>query len=174
LDLIVSSQDLCGALIELVNLSKREFFLRNALKKIAHIYDYVIIDCPPSLCLLSINALVASIRVIIPLQAEYYALDGLSKLIQTSKMIKESLNPALDIDGIIVTMFDRRNLLSKHVEEDVRSHLGDLVYNVKIPRNVRISEAPSFNKPVVLHDSKSVGAEAYYEMAKEFLKRNSV
>lgn len=172
LDVMVSSQNLSGALIELVNLSHREFFLKNALSKISHLYDYVFIDCPPSLCLLSVNALVASSRVIIPLQAEYYALDGLSKLIQTSQLIKENFNPDLEIEGIIITMFDKRNLLSKQVENDVRMHLKDLVYDIKIPRNVRISEAPSFNKPVLLYDTKSAGAEAYYEMAKEFLRRN--
>lgn len=173
LNVIVSSQNLSGALIELVTLSRREFFLKNALSRVLHLYDYIFIDCPPSLCLLSVNALVASSRVIIPLQAEYYALDGLSKLIQTSKLIKENFNPDLEIEGIIITMFDKRNLLSKHVENDVRMHLKDLVYGVKIPRNVRISEAPSFNKPVLLYDSKSPGAEAYYEMAKEFLERNT-
>lgn len=174
LDIITSSQNLCGALIELVNLENREFFLKNALENMnsLHKYDYVFIDCPPSLCLLSINALVASSKIIIPLQAEYYALDGLSKLIQTSKIIHETLNSKLEIDGILITMFDKRNLLSKQVEEDVRCHLKDLVYNTKIPRNVKISESPSFNKPAVIYDPKSVGAEAYIEMSDEFLKRN--
>lgn len=170
--IIPSSQNLSGALIELVNLPSREFFLKRIISNLYKTYDYIFIDCPPSLCLLSVNALVASKKIIIPLQSEYYALEGLSKLLNTVKIIKESFNDTLEIDGIVITMFDKRNSLSKNVEDDVRLHLGNLVYNTKIPRNVKVSESPSFGKPLILYDSKSNATEAYVEFTKEFLKKN--
>jgi chromosome partitioning protein len=172
LTIIPSSQNLSGSLIELVNLSEREFFLKKALEPYVKDYDYIFIDCPPSLCLLSLNALVSCSKVLIPLQSEYYALEGLSKLINTVKLIKDSVNKILEIDGIVLTMFDKRNSLSKNVEDDVRAHLGDLVYKTKIPRNTKISESPSFGKPVILYDSRCIGSESYLELANEFLSRN--
>ncbi|HEX3501623.1 MAG TPA: ParA family protein [Stellaceae bacterium] len=171
LSLVPSSVDLSGAEIELVDISEREFRLRKAHTGLAGAYDYVLIDCPPSLGLLTLNALVAAHAVIVPLQCEFYALEGLSHLVRTVERVKRSLNPSLEIQGVVLTMFDKRNNLSDLVAADVRGHFGDKVYDTVIPRNVRISEAPSHGKPVLLYDFRSAGAQAYIHLASEVLRR---
>lgn len=172
LKVVPSTIDLTGAEIELVDDEAREFRLKNCLKDISEHFDYIFIDCPPSLSLLTINALVASDSVLIPLQCEYYALEGISKLMQTVELIRAKLNPSLDIEGILLTMYDSRNNLAKQVEEDIRKHFKDKTFNVIIPRNVRLSESPSFGKPVILYDVQSKGALGYMELAKEILIRD--
>lgn len=169
--ILPSTPELAGAEIELINVNKREFVLKNALQTLKNDYDYVLIDCPPSLNLITVNALVASDSVIIPLQCEFLALEGLTDLIKNINQIKKVFNPELKVQGIVLTMFDRRNNLSSMVEKDVRSYFGDLVYQTVIPRSVRISEAPSHGKPILIYDFKSVGAQAYINLAKEVLKR---
>lgn len=169
--ILPSTPELAGAEIELINVNKREFVLKTALQTLDTIYDYVLIDCPPSLNLITVNALVASDSVIIPLQCEFLALEGLTDLIKNINQIKKVFNPELKVQGIVLTMFDRRNNLSSMVEKDVRSYFGDLVYQTVIPRSVRISEAPSHGKPILIYDFKSVGAQAYINLAKEVLKR---
>ncbi|NBU27261.1 MAG: ParA family protein, partial [Caulobacteraceae bacterium] len=134
-------------------------------------YSYVLIDCPPSLNLLTVNAMTAADAVFVPLQCEFFALEGLTQLLRTVEMVKGSLNPALEIQGVVLTMFDRRNSLSEQVSRDVRSHFGDLVYETVIPRNVRISEAPSFGKPVLIYDLKCAGSQAYLKLAREVVAR---
>jgi chromosome partitioning protein len=171
LSLVAASVDLSGAEIELVGAERREFRLREALTAQALDFDYVLIDCPPSLGLLTLNALVAAHAVIVPLQCEFYALEGLSHLVRTVERIKRSLNPGLEIQGVVLTMFDKRNNLSDLVAADVRGHFGDKVYDTVIPRNVRISEAPSHGKPVLLYDFRSAGAQAYIHLASEVLRR---
>ena len=173
MDIIPASSDLAGAEIELVGEDKREFFLRGALDRVEG-YDYMLIDCPPALGLLTLNALVAADAVLVPLQCEFYALEGLSHLMRTIGIMTRNLNPKLSLQGVVLTMFDRRNSLSKHVEAEVRAHFGSRVYNTKIPRNVRISEAPSHGKPVLIYDFRSVGAQAYIQLAKEILKREAI
>lgn len=168
-----SSIHLSGAEIELVTASEREYRLRAALRTELP-YDYVIIDCPPSLSLLTLNALVASDSVVVPLQCEFYALEGLSHLVKTIERVKKHYNPELDIQGIVLTMYDRRNNLANMVSQDVRSHFGDKVYKTMIPRNVRVSEAPSFGLPAIVYDMKCPGAEAYIKLAGEVLKRERV
>ncbi len=169
---IVPSQPaLAGAEIELIDIEKREYVLRKALQPIVDMFDYVLIDCPPSLNLITINALVASSSVIVPLQCEFLALEGLTDLIKNINQIKKVFNSSLKIQGIVLTMYDRRNNLSAMVEKDVRQYFGDLVYQTLIPRSVRISEAPSHGKPILIYDFKSVGAQAYISLAKEVLKR---
>lgn len=170
-DVIPSSPDLAAAEVELVDLKKREFILKNALSSLDGSYDYVLIDCPPSLNLITINALVSSRSVIVPLQCEFLALDGLADLMKNINAIKRSFNPALCIQGIVLTMYSRQNNLSKMIEADVRKYFGDKVYDTVIPRCVRIAEAPSFGKPILVYDFKSTGAQAYIKLAKEFLKR---
>ncbi len=171
LSLVPSSVDLSGAEIELVEVSGREFRLRKALEGVLGAYDYVLIDCPPSLGLLTLNALVAAHAVLVPLQCEFYALEGLSHLVRTVERIKRSLNPGLEIQGVVLTMFDKRNILSDLVAADVRGHFGDKVYDTVIPRNVRTSEAPSHGKPVLIYDFRSAGAQAYIHLASEVLRR---
>ena len=171
MSIIPASVDLSGAEIELVSALRREFLLREALKPILNSYDYVLIDCPPSLGLLTLNALVAADAVLVPLQCEFLALEGLSHLMMTIQRIKEVLNPSLEIQGVVLTMFDKRNSLSDLVAADVRGHLGHKVYDTVIPRNVRISEAPSHGKPVLLYDLKCPGAQAYIHLASEMLRR---
>ncbi|KZD12931.1 ParA family protein [Oceanibaculum pacificum] len=171
LDVVPSSMDLSGAEIELVTMERREFRLNEALTALSANYDYVLIDCPPSLGLLTLNALVASDAVLVPLQCEFYALEGLSHLLNTIKRVKKHLNPRLEIQGVVLTMFDRRNNLSEAVAADVRGHLGDKVYTTVIPRNVRISEAPSHGKPVIVYDMRCPGAQAYIHLASEVMKR---
>lgn len=169
--IVPASVDLSGAEIELVEMERREFRLRDALSGAPLDYDYVLIDCPPSLGLLTLNALVAADAVLVPLQCEFYALEGLSHLIRTIERVKRHLNPSLEIQGIVLTMFDKRNNLSDLVAADVRGHLGVKVYDTVIPRNVRVSEAPSHGKPVLLYDLRCPGAQAYVHLAGEVLRR---
>lgn len=167
---VPSSIHLSGAEIELVNTENREYRLRRTLRQ-AHGYDYVILDCPPSLSLLTLNALVASDSVVVPLQCEFYALEGLSQLVKTIERVQRSLNPKLDIHGVVLTMYDQRNNLSAMVENDVREYFGDKVYKTIIPRNVRLSEAPSYGLPAIVYDMKCAGAKAYLSLAKEVIRR---
>ncbi|CAI27428.1 Sporulation initiation inhibitor protein soj [Ehrlichia ruminantium str. Welgevonden] len=171
LDLLPSTVDLSAAEVELTQVQKREFVLKNSLSEIKTSYDYIFIDCPPSLGLLTVNALIAANAVIIPLQCEFFALEGLSHLIKTIELIKKHLNPSLSIEGIILTMYDKRNKLSEQVEEDIRKYLKESVYKTVIPRNVRLSEAPSHGKPAIIYDFKCAGSQAYIYLAKEILKR---
>ena len=174
LSVVPASVDLSGAEIELVGAEQREYRLRQALAGAALPYDYVLIDCPPSLGLLTLNALVAAQAVLVPLQCEFYALEGLSHLIRTIERVKRHLNPTLEIQGVVLTMFDKRNNLSDMVAADVRGHFGDKVYETVIPRNVRISEAPSHGKPVLLYDLRCPGSQAYLHLAGEVLRRERV
>ena len=174
LSLITAEADLAGAEIELVGLDRREYRLRDALTSLrseATGYSFVLIDCPPSLGLLTLNGLVAADAVLVPLQCEFYALEGISGLIRTIEMVKRGLNPGLRLQGIVLTMFDRRNNLSDLVAADARGFFGDAVYETVIPRNIRISEAPSHGKPVLLYDFRSPGAQAYVRLAGEVLRR---
>ncbi len=170
LSIIPSDPDLAGAEIELVNETRREFRLRDALQVLDD-YPLVIIDCPPSLSLLTLNGLVASTSILVPLQCEFFALEGLSQLVQTIDRVHATFNDAASLDGIVLTMFDRRNNLSELVAADARSFFGERVYETVIPRNVRVSEAPSHGKPVMLYDFRSPGAQAYARLAAEFLRR---
>jgi chromosome partitioning protein len=167
LSLIASTRDLAGAEVELVSADRREFRLKAALAGVRDEYEYVLIDCPPSLGFLTLNALVAADAVIIPLQCEYYALEGLSQLLQTIKTVKRGFNPRLEVQGIVLTMFDARNNLSRQVADEVRKHFKDRVFRSMIPRNVRLSESPSYGKPALLYDAKSTGAQSYLRMAEE-------
>ncbi len=171
LSVVPSGVDLSGAEIELVEMDRREQRLASALKSAAGGYDYVLIDCPPSLNLLTVNALVAANAVMVPLQCEFFALEGISHLVKTIERVRQALNPALELQGIVLTMFDKRNNLSEMVAADVREFFGDKVYKTVIPRNVRISEAPSHGKPVLIYDVKCTGSEAYIHLASEMLKR---
>ncbi len=168
LNIIASTIDLAASEIELAEMDDRENIMKNILNKIAG-YDYLFIDCPPALGLLTINSLVASDSVIIPLQCEFFALEGLSSLTSTIETIKSTLNPQIQIEGIVLTMYDKRNSLSALVEEDVRGHFGKKVYKTVIPRNVRISEAPSHGKPVLIYDTSCAGSVAYIGLAKEVI-----
>ncbi|TAL17374.1 ParA family protein [bacterium] len=169
LSVIPATRDLAGAEVELVSDPARSTRLKSALADIVPLFDYTIMDCPPSLSLLTVNALVAAEAVIIPMQCEYYALEGLSQLLHTVHRIKRSLNPSLDVRGILLTMYDGRNNLSRQVAEEVKRHFSDKVFASVIPRNVRLSEAPSHGKPVLLYDSRSAGAVSYQEVARELL-----
>jgi chromosome partitioning protein len=171
LDIVPASVELSGAELELVDIEEREYRLRAALAQAELSYNYVLIDCPPSLGLLTLNALVAAQAVLVPLQCEFYALEGLSHLVRTIERVKRHLNPVLEIQGVVLTMFDKRNNLSDLVAADVRDHFGDKVYETVIPRNVRISEAPSHGKPVLLYDFRCPGAQAYVHLAGEVLRR---
>lgn len=162
-----ANPDLVGAEIELVDMPHREYRLKSAIASVSHKYDYIIIDCPPSLGLLTLNALTAADSFLVPLQCEYYALEGLSQLLNTAGIIKKNLNPALHIEGIVLTMFDTRNNLSHQVVTEIRSHFADKVFAAIIPRNVRLSEAPSHGQPIFEYDSKSIGATKYNELAAE-------
>lgn len=174
LDIIPSTIDLSGAEIELVTTPQRESRLKGFLRVSEAEYDYVLVDCPPSLGLITINALVAAQSVLIPLQCEFYALEGLSHLLKTIKLIQKNLNPALEIQGVVLTMYDNRNKLTQHIEEDVREFLGDAVYRTVIPRNVRMSEAPSFGKPALVYDLQCRGSQAYLKLARELLRRERI
>lgn len=166
---VPSSIDLIGAEVELIDDPQREYRLKECLKEIAPDFDYIFIDCPPSLSLLTVNALVAADSVLIPLQCEYYALEGISQILRTIELIKARLNPPLKIEGILLTMFDPRNNLAHQVADDIRKHFGDKAFSTVIPRNVRLSESPSFGKPVILYDVQSRGALSYMELAKEII-----
>jgi len=168
LDIITSTQDLAASEIELADVENRENQLKNIIKKITG-YDYFFIDCPPALGLLTINGLVTADSVIVPLQCEFFALEGLSALTNTIELIKQNFNPELTIEGVVLTMHDKRNSLSELVEKDVRGFFGDKVYKTIIPRNVRISEAPSHGKPVLIYDTTCVGSKAYIDLAKEVI-----
>ncbi|MDX1975035.1 MAG: ParA family protein [Rickettsiales bacterium] len=174
LHIVPSTIDLSGAEIELVSLMRREYRLKNALDNAPMKYDYVLIDCPPSLGLLTLNALVASHGVLIPLQCEFYALEGLSHLMRTVELVKTNLNPELDIQGIVLTMYDRRNRFTEQIENEVRGYFGEKVYSSVIPRNVRMSEAPSHGKPALIYDMHCAGSKAYIQLASELLKRERV
>jgi chromosome partitioning protein len=174
LSLVPADDDLAGAEIELVGMERREFRLRDALAPLRPAggpYSFVLIDCPPSLGLLTLNGLVAADAVLVPLQCEFYALEGISGLIRTIEMVRRALNPTLELQGIVMTMFDKRNNLSELVAADARSFFGSKVYDTMIPRNIRISEAPSHGKPVLLYDFRSLGAQAYIRLAGELLRR---
>ncbi|WP_264665296.1 ParA family protein [Azospirillum fermentarium] len=171
LSLITASVDLSGAEIELVAQQRREYRLRESVARSALEYDYVLIDCPPALGLLTLNALVAAHAVMVPLQCEFYALEGLSHLVRTIERVKRTFNPELDIHGVVLTMFDKRNNLSDMVAADVRGFFGEKVYETVIPRNVKVSEAPSHGKPVLIYDMRSTGAQAYINLAGEVLRR---
>jgi chromosome partitioning protein len=167
--LIPANQDLVGIELEFISLEDREKRLRNLLRSLDAPYEYVIIDCPPSLGFLTVNALVASDFLIIPLQCEYFAMEGLGHLLNTMGLIRNRMNPTLTLGGILLTMYDTRNLLSRRVSEDVRGNFGDLVFRTVIPRNVRLSESPSHGLPIILYDIRSRGAVSYMELAKEIL-----
>ena len=169
LDLIPASVDLAGAEVELVQIEGRERALKNGLDKIKDQYDYIFIDCPPSLGLLTINSLAAVDSVLIPIQCEFYALEGVSQLVSTIDLVKKSLNPELEVQGVILSMFDGRTNLSAQVVQEVKRYFGGKVYSTVIPRNVRLAEAPSFGLPITEYDPKSKGAEAYMDFAEEFL-----
>jgi chromosome partitioning protein len=171
LDLLPATPDLAGAEVELVAASRRERKLAAALAGVESVYDLVLLDCPPSLGLLTVNALVAARTLIVPVQCEYYALEGLTQLMRSIRMVREELNPDLSIGGVLLTMFDTRTNLAHQVVEEVRSFFGDSVFHRVIPRNVRLSEAPSFGLPVALYAPKSMGAEAYAAVAEEVLAR---
>jgi len=179
LHIIPADADMSGVEIELSQADRRSYRLRDALAQagahsedIGHTrYDYVLIDCPPSLNLLTLNAMAAADGVLVPLQCEFFALEGLSQLMKTIEMVRQSLNPSLEIQGLVLTMYDRRNALSGQVAADVRQHFGDKVYEAVIPRNVRVSEAPSFGKPVLIYDLKCTGSQAYLQLAKEVVGR---
>ena len=172
LQILPGSVDLAGAELELASALAREFRLRNALATIAANYDYILIDCPPSLNLLTVNALTAATGVLVPLQCEYYALEGLSQLLKTVELVKQNLNSTLEIEGVVLTMYDRRNNLCDMVAADVRRHFGDKVFDTVIPRNVRLSEAPSHGKPALLYDLRCSGSQAYIQLAGELLRRH--
>lgn len=173
LDIAPSNQDLIGAEVELVTVIGRETRLKEALETVVEIYDYIILDCPPALGILTVNSLTAADSVLIPLQCEYYAMEGLSQLLKTIELIKKRLNPDIEREGILLTMFDKRNNLSRQVEIDIREHFGEEVFKQVIPRNVKLSEAPSHGKPVILYDITSAGAVAYMNVARDLIKRYS-
>ncbi len=178
LDLVPADADLSGVEIELGSQPRRSFRLRNAIAGLSTLsgapetpYNYILIDCPPSLNLLTVNAMAASDAVLVPLQCEFFALEGLTQLLRTVELVRGSLNPKLEIQGLVLTMYDRRNSLSSQVEQDVRAHFGDKVYKTVIPRNVRVSEAPSFGKPALVYDINCTGSQAYMRLASELLSR---
>ena len=173
LSLAPATEDLAGAEVELVGFDGREFRLKQALDEVADRYEYVLIDCPPSLGLLTINALTAAKTVLVPLQAEYYAMEGLGRLLSTLERVRASFNPDLALEGILLCMYDGRMNLTKQVDEEVRGHFGSLVYDTVIPRNVRLGESPSFGKPVLLYDIQSTGAQSYLRLAQEVIERTS-
>jgi len=171
LEVVPATLKLAGAEIELISSISRENRLEKSIRKLRSPYDYIIIDCPPSLGLLTINSLTAADSVLIPIQCEYYALEGLTQLLDVIHLVQKHLNPSLEIEGILLTMFDARVNLSSQVANEVRTYFGEKVYNTIIPRNVKLSEAPSFGKPVILYDRKSKGSEAYIHLAKEVTRR---
>ena len=171
LSVVPSNIDLVAAELELINKSEREYILGNLLSKIKDAFDYVLVDCPPSLGLLTINALSASRSVLIPMQCEYFAMEGLAQLINTIRLVKKNFNSSLYIEGLLLTMFDKRNKLSHQVSEEIRRHFGNQVFNTVIPRNVRLSECPSHGKTIIEYDKRSTGAKAYSALASEFIRK---
>ena len=167
-----SAIDVAGAEVEMVEIEKREFLLKNALETIKNNYDFIIIDCPPSLGLLTLNAFVASDSIIMPIQSEYYALEGLSQLTSTIRTVKKQLNPDIEIEGVLLTMYDVRTNLSMLVAEEVKKYYNDKLYKTVIPRNVRLSEAPSYGQPINYYDKSSKGCQCYLKLAKEVIKKN--
>ena len=165
--------ELAAAEVELVDIAGREAVLREAFAELGDEYDYVIIDCPPALGLLTINALAAAHSVLVPIQTEYYALEGLARLLDTVELVRARLNPSLDLEGLLLTMHDSRNNLSKQVEAEVREHFAEHTYTTVIPHNVRLSEAPSFGEPIIMYDVDSRGARSYLELARDFVERNA-
>lgn len=170
-DLIPSNVNLSGAEIELIGIENKEYILKEIVDKIREEYDYIIMDCPPSLSMLTINALTASTSVLVPIQCEYYALEGLSQLIHTIELVKDRLNQTLEIEGVVFTMYDARTNLSLQVVENVKDNLQQNIYKTIIPRNVRLAEAPSYGQPITIYDSKSAGAESYRLLAEEVINR---
>ncbi len=173
-DIVPSNRELAGAEIELIGVEGREFRLREALAPVGGQYDYVVIDCPPALNMLTVNGFTAADAVIIPMQCEYYALEGLSDLVGTLRRVKQNLNPRIEIEALVRTMYDPRSTLTVQVSDELKRHYGDKVFDTVIPRNIRIAEAPSFGKPVLLHDPASKGAIAHLQFARELLARNGI
>ncbi len=173
LDIIPTSIDLSGAEIELLDINEKEYIVRNAIMKVKDNYDYIIIDCPPSLSILTINAMTTADSVLVPIQCEYYALEGLSQLIHTVELVRDRLNPNLTIEGVVFTMYDARTNLSLQVVENVKDNLEQNIYKTIIPRNIRLAEAPSYGMPINKYDSKSVGSDSYMRLADEVISRKS-
>jgi chromosome partitioning protein len=171
LDVLPATPDLAGAEVELVGEEDRERAMRRGLDRVRDRYDYILIDCPPSLGLITVNMLAAADAVVIPLQCEYYALEGISQLLSTITILQQGVNPSLDVDGVVLTMYDSRLNLSRQVAADAREYFGNKVFQSVIPRNVRLAEAPSFGKPIILYDLASVGAQSYMEVARELIER---
>jgi chromosome partitioning protein len=173
-DIVASNRDLAGAEVELIDMDRREYRLRDALAPERNAYDFVVIDCPPALNMLTVNGFAAADAVIIPMQCEYYALEGLSDLVGTLRKVKQNLNPKIEIEALVRTMYDPRSTLTVQVSDELKRHYGDKVFDTVIPRNIRIAEAPSFGKPVLLHDPASKGAQAHLQFARELLSRNGI
>lgn len=173
LDVVAATPDLAGAEVELVSKANRERAMRDAIEPVKKQYDYILIDCPPSLGLITLNMLTAADALLIPLQCEYYALEGISQLLNTVHLVQQALNPALAIDGVLLTMYDHRLNLSKQVAAEAREYFGDKVFETMIPRNIRLAEAPSFGKPILLYDLQSVGAQGYMQVARELMARHA-
>ena len=169
--IVPSTKDLVGAEVELVGADRREYRVKDALASVVTLYDYVLLDCPPSLGLLTLNGLTAADSLLIPIQSEYYALEGLTAILETMNRVQRSLNPALHLEGIVITMFDSRNRLSHQVLEEIRAHFPDKLFNTIVRRNVRLSESPSYGKPICLYDATSTGAQDYRDLAKEVIGR---
>lgn len=174
LSLLPAKRNLAGAEIELIGMERREYFISNCIGSSKDKFDFIFIDCPPSLGLLTVNALTAADSVLMPIQSEYYALEGLGQLLETYNLVRQRLNPLLALEGILLTMADLRTNLSEQVENEVRTHFGELVFKTVIGRNVRLSEAPGFGKPIIEYDAASAGAQAYKRLAKEFLERHGI
>jgi chromosome partitioning protein len=173
-DVLPANRELAGAEIEMIQIERREYRLKEALASVDADYDYALIDCPPALNMLTVNALTAADAVIIPMQCEYYALEGLSDLVGTLRKVKANLNPKIEIEALVRTMYDPRSSLTNQVSDEIKSHFGDKVFDTVIPRNIRIAEAPSFGKPVIMHDPTSRGALAHFAFARELLSRQGV
>ena len=171
LDIIPSNVNLAGAEIDLIDIENREYILKNAINTVRNNYDYVILDCPPSLSMLTVNAMTAADTVLVPIQCEYYALEGLTQLIHTINLVKKKLNPLLELEGVVFTMYDARTNLSLQVVENVKENLNQNIYKTIIPRNVRLAEAPSYGQPITIYDPKSAGAESYRLLAEEVINR---
>jgi chromosome partitioning protein len=174
LKLVPSHKNLTGANVELIQMERRTFRLREAIDKVRDLYQFIILDCPPALDLLTLNGLVAADRLLVPMQAEYFALEGISELVQTLARVREAFNPTLEIEGVLLTMFDDRTNLAQQVSQNLRDFFKDKLLKTTIPRNVRLAEAPSYGKPVLLYDPKSKGADSYRELAMELLERNGI